>query len=329
MRRYEESIARFGNWLDAQLNPDGSLNAPNLSCNAYMPLPLYAAATRKPALLRGVLAQVEKQFVRNGELLQPPGRAHMMPYMPAWLLMGAVLGDHGGLRDALRRYLLTFQDAGTGGFFASVAARDARSGVLDFDSTTMACAALCVDGERNAATRTGKFLLQLVRAQPNPDREFFFLWDTQKGLITKSDPDAERTWMLRWAEPLQLHFKTALLVRAFTLLQSTTGDAEYLKLAENYYRKAVNHSPDLWTNTFAHKMGWAAHDLWRVTRNAQYAEDARRMADHLVTLQQADGAFHYPGLWPTYEQASLEQRINIGAQFATWIAGATSHAVRS
>jgi len=103
MERYEECIDRFARWLDAQLNSDGSINARDLSCNAYMPLPLYADATKRPAILRGALAQIEKQFIRNGALLQPPARANMMPYVPAWLLLGAVFGKHESLRDMCKR----------------------------------------------------------------------------------------------------------------------------------------------------------------------------------------------------------------------------------
>ena len=59
------------------------------------------------------------------------------------------------------------------------------------------------------------------------------------------------------------------------------------------------------------------------------AHPVGRVADHLVTLQQPDGGFHYPEFWPPYDQVEMEQKINIGAQFATWIAFARTAAALS
>ena len=67
-------------------------------------------------------------------------------------------------------------------------------------------------------------------------------------------------------------------------------------------------------------VGWSAWTLLGLTHKPGYAEQLFRVADHLVTLQQPDGGFHYPEFWPPYDQVEMEQKINIGAQFATWIA---------
>lgn len=67
-------------------------------------------------------------------------------------------------------------------------------------------------------------------------------------------------------------------------------------------------------------MCWAATCLYSVTGQSGTLEDACRCADHLVSLQQADGTFAYPEIWPTFPPALWERLPNVGAQFALWIA---------
>jgi len=227
------------------------------------------------------------------------------------------------LKTVLEQHLLRFQDSRGGGFFGSESARDAGTGVIDFDSITLACAALCSAGNTEAAEKCGRFLVELVRSQPEPDRQFFFMWDTGKGLIDDGDSPPGPNRVLEWKKPGQYLYKIGLLVLALTLLHRLHGNASHLDMAREFYRRAVSLSPDLWTNTLAHKMIWAAHALFCVTGDNEYAEHTCRMADHLVTLQQPDGGFHYPEFWPPYSEVAPEQKLNIGTQFASWIAMAS------
>jgi hypothetical protein len=71
-------------------------------------------------------------------------------------------------------------------------------------------------------------------------------------------------------------------------------------------------------------MGWAACTLFSLTRKREYVEHASRVASHLISLQQTEGVFHYPELWRDYGQVSTEQKINVGCQFASWIALASN-----
>ena len=183
--RYDESLSRFADWLGEHQDPDGSLQGQNLSCNAYMPLPLFAHATGRHELALRAWHILETRYMRDGQLVQTEARRNMIPYTPAWLVMVAAMEENFRLRSSLVRLLLSFQDPRTGGFFGSVAARDAGSGVIDFDSTTQACAALCVAGLETAAAKCGRFLRNLVQAQPDPDRQLFLQWDTARGLIPK------------------------------------------------------------------------------------------------------------------------------------------------
>ena len=172
-----EALRRFGRWLAHWLNPDASPKNFQPTCNSHMALPLYAHVTGNPELAAAALAFIESKFVRDGALIQPASRRNMMPYAPAWIVMGAALGGNPPLKTVLERYLSRFQDPRGGGFFGSESARDAGTGEIDFDSTTLACAALCSAGNAEAAEKCGRFLARLIESQAVPDRQFFFMWD--------------------------------------------------------------------------------------------------------------------------------------------------------
>jgi hypothetical protein len=317
--RYDAALDRFERWLAERQNPDGSLRGENLPCNAYMPLPVYGQARGRHDLGERTWHFLERDYIRDGSLVQPEARCDMMPYTPAWFVMGAVLDERVGVRAVLQRDLLSYQDPRSGGFFASVAGRAAGSGIIDFDSTTQACAALCVAGLDEAAAKCGRFLRTLLEAQPDPARQLVLQWDTARGLVRTAEPGLEFTAVLVYGQRKAHLYKIGLLARALAFLAGTTGDRSYLELAESHFKRAVAASPDIWSNGLAHKMAWAAWTLFGLTADPYYADCGGRMADHLVSLQQADGGFHYPELWPDYAKAPPDGKVNLSAQFATWI----------
>ena len=325
LSRYDATVQRHAAWLDAGLDENGAYRGGGAACGAYMPLPVYGHAVGRQDLMLQSTAQLET-FFRNGELALPPQVKDLMPYIPAWLVMGATLAESMRLRSSALKYLLPFQDRKTGGFFGKVEARDAGRGVIDFDSSTQACGALCISGQSIAAVRCGEYLKTLIQAQPDPENRFFLQWDSERGLIREFDPKEKTAHVLVYAGRKEHLYKMGLLVRALGLLHGLTGDAGALQLAETLYRRTVEASPDIWTNTLAHKMAWAAWTLFHLTRNGQYARDACRMADHLATLQQADGGFIYPELFQTYADMPRDYKYNIGTQFATWIVQARAMA---
>ena len=319
IRVYSDTLRRFAEWLKGYRKTDGSLDAPDLSCPAYMPVPFYARATGDPDLLHRTLAYIETRARRDPHFLLAPGRG-LLPYRMAWIAMGAMLGDHLRLARFLEQQLLPFQDPSTGGFFGTEADWRAGEGEICFDSTANACAALCFAGNDGAAEKAGGFLRRLVEPQLDTGQRLLCGWHSKHGLITEFDPKQARVYSLEAGQQAQYLYKLGLLVRAFAFLYCRTGEAADLKLARTFQEWAVTRYPAVWSNTLGHKLSWSAWTLFTITREKQYLEQACRVVDHLTTLQQPDGAFHYPEFWPPYSQVQIEFKINIGCQFATWIA---------
>jgi hypothetical protein len=268
------------------------------------------------------LAYIATRFRDDAETFLHPANPNLIPYRAAWMILGAHLrGEYLDLSKRLERWMLRFAHRETGALFGTEQARAADVGDLCFDSTCIACSALCASGNIVGADRMGIFLRRLVAAQPEPGRRFLCTWNTQQGgLLTQFDPRQACVHAIEWAQPKQFLYKIGLLVRAFVMLHAQTGDAAYLDLAERLQRSARERSHGVESNTLAHKLAWSGWTLATLTRKAEYARDVCCVADHLTTLQQPDGGFHYPEFWPPYDQVAVELKCNIGLQFATWVA---------
>ena len=173
-------------------------------------------------------------------------------------------------------------------------------------------------GRIETCVRGAEFLLNMYRTQPQPDKRFFSGWIVPEGLLTQPD-DSARTTVLEWSGPKQHYYKAGLFVVALARAYGATGDGRYLDAAIGLYGDVINRAEDLWTNTISHKMCWAATTLFHITGETDYREHACRFADHLVSVQQGDGAFTYPEFWPTYPPENWEGLPNAGSQFALWI----------
>ena len=316
---YEQAVSRFNKWMTSDLQPDGSWTEAT-SADAYFAAVPYANYTGRPDLAAAMLRHIERAYVdEQGQLIQQPNRDRMMTYPPAWLVSGAFDAGMFELGTKMIDYVLSFQCPGCGGFFAGVAEREAGEGPIDFDGTGISIIAAARAGRVEAAVKGADFLMKLCEAQPDPDDCFYTAWSHPEGLLT-SGKDLPETTILRWAEATQHYYKTGILTVALAHAYSATGNQAYLDAAVTAHRRAVERATDLWTNTIAHKMCWSGTMLHAVTGEQSYLEEACRFADHLVTLQQPDGAFAYPEFWPTYPPPQWNSLPNIGAQFALWIA---------
>ena len=314
---YRASLARFDRWIEKNLEADRSQPA---SADGYFSLIPYANYVGRRDLALRLLWQVEERFVtRDGPLQQNANREQMITYVPSWLAWGACDAEAFHLSGLWLDYVCSFQDQGSGGFFAGAQQRDKGSGTIDFDSTTMATIALARAGRVVPCVKGGRFLLSLCQRQPAPEEQFFTAWNEPGGLLTEAEEGAKTT-VLRWTEPKQHYYKMGLLVVALAQVYGATGERTYLDAATRLYNNTIVRAADLWTNTLSHKMCWAATTLYTLTREPDCLHHACRFADHLVGLQQQDGAFTYPEVWPAYPPQRWELIPNVSAQFGLWIA---------
>ncbi len=314
---YNSCLDRFDQWVGQNLTGAGTWRQP-ATCVGYFSIVPYAARMNKGDLALRTLRHIHETYITDdGGVVQPDMRKNMLPYMPAWLLWGATVGGSLKMARVLADFIATYQCPVTGAFFGADHARNRQKGRVDYDSTTMATFALGLAGQTEPCVRGAEFLVELYEVQPTPQRVIYTEWADTGGLVT-DDETAAHTLLL--GEPKQHYYKIGLWVMALAHAYGVSGNRRFLDFAQTIYRRTVIGATDLWTNTISHKMGWAAATLYAITDERSYLEDACRMADHLVTVQQADGGFHYPEFWSTYPPAQWELLGNIGFQFALWTA---------
>ena len=314
---YRGALDRLDRWIQGHRRPDGSWVQP-ASPSGYFSLPPYACEVGRRDWAITTVRHVEESFVGADRTLQQGARDQMLPYVPSWLAWGASLTERFRFASSLIDQVLAFRSP-SDGFFGSEEGRRTGRGPIDFDSTTMATVALALCGRVEDCRRSADFLLRLYGDQPEIAASFCTAWSEPGGLGFVED-EFPSTAILRWAEPSQHYYKIGLFTLALAYAYGATGDGRYLDCGVELYDRAVESAADLWTNTLSHKMCWAGTLLHSVTGRAQYLEHACRFADHLVSLQQEDGAFNYPELWPSYPPTPWEMIPNAGLQFGLWIA---------
>ena len=314
---YNSAIDGALRWIAENRQPDGTFRM-EASSAAYFSVVTFANYTGRRDLAYSVLQLIADRFIdTDGTLKQPDGRKNNIAYVPSWIVWGAAGARWLSLSNQLVAFTQSMQHADTGGVFGSILERNRGQGAISFDGTTLAGIGFGRAGRNEACRRVGDYLLQLLAVQPAVNDRFYSDWQQPGGLITN---EATTASVLQWDQPNQHYYKIGLFVVALLEAYGASGDREYLDGAVKGYRLATDRAVDLWNNTLSHKMCWAAAGLFAATGDAGYAEDACRYADHLITLQQNDGGFHYPELWSSYPPDAMELVPNLMCQLALWVA---------
>lgn len=319
IQRCRDSLHKLDCWIDANLKANGSWKQAS-RIEGYFSIVAYANYTGRRDWALAVLRYVQDTFPDSREVLrQGSHRDRMLGYLPAWMAVGAFDAEMFSLSNSLADYVATFQSAATGGFFANREARDTGAGPLEFDTTTMCIVALAHTGRRGPSLRGADYLVRLLEEQPNVTEGFNTDWVEPDGLVTPGE-SANPVAFIRWSQPAQHYYKIGLYVMSLIHAYGLSAERRYLDAALTVYNAAVERATHLWPNTISHKMCWAASVLHTVCGDDAYLEHAWRLAEHLLSVQQPDGTFNYPELWPTYPPEHWDMLPNAACQFGLWIA---------
>lgn len=339
IHEYRLCLKRFDSWVDKNLTEDGrwepvkqitphqdtpiraspSRDTP-IRVEAYFSIVSYFNYIGKRDRALAVLRQIRETFADPIEVIkQGPHRNHMLCYVPAWYALGAFDAEVFGFSNSLADFITSFQSPTSGGFFAQRESRDSGHGRIDFDTTAMCTIALAHIGRVEASLKSADFFIKLFDAQPDLDTGFNTTWSVPDGMTSPHDMH-NPAGLIRWSEPEQHYYKIGLFTLALAHVFGVSGERRYLEYAHRAYDVTVNRAAHLWSNTISHKMCWAASVLFAIGGGNAHLEHACRFADHLITVQQRDGAFHYPELWPQFPPEQWDIIPNAGGQFALWIA---------
>ncbi len=157
----------------------------------------------------------------------------------------------------------------------------------------------------------GDFLCHLLELQPDISESLYMRVDDGGSLITDLPPELEILGVVRASEPYQLYFLVGYPIAFLAKLYDATGEEKYLEGSLVYLDFAHSCHETLYSFHYAHKVGWAASLVARLTGAAAAESTARRIANYLVSIQEPDGG------WVQNEpnHTSFDQ----SAEIATWL----------
>lgn len=232
----------------------------------------------------------------------PCSPANRYIYSNGWLIAGfQKMGSYGLAQKGLA-FVRRFQSPQLGGFYSrfDIASGNVVPDFLDSSSTASGGLALLTCGRVEEAVRAGDFLLDLLDAQPEPERFYFSSWEAGKGLMTdvfgdedqnalrgrkqvclstEADPCHELVWLI--GKPMKFLAK----------LYDASGDRRYLDGAAALFDFFHRLPEGRWTNYANCKIMWGGAELFRHTGDVRYYETAVRILEWMCDSRRPWGGW--------------------------------------
>jgi hypothetical protein len=212
-------------------------------------------------------------------------------YPNAWITIGAhKLGRYDISRRAMEFLLLLHHE--TGGFRVE---RDNEDAVQDVLNSAQAGNACLVTGHIAEAKSVGRFLRTVYEAQPEPERELFFVYKPGQGLRTEFAEERQKMHSIRHDTPRQAYFNMGIAAAFLARLAMATGDASWAVLGHSYLQLAFNTLDEMYETAQVGKVGWGAALVYQTTGDEKMRHLAERVAEAMLTQQTESGGWDNTG----------------------------------
>lgn len=330
IQAYNEAVSRALAWITSHQEADGGFGPGVETMSHHMVLGATLLYTGHPDSAVRLMPYLRGRFVKPEGGFDPPEVRHGRQsallergYAPAWMIYSSHVNlafdiSLGGMRE-----LLELQDPVSGGLFGTVDDAKRGRGIINAAVTTVACQAALATGHLTAAMRMADHLADnLVEANPDLNRYFYPVWDTEAGLRT--DPEApigpNMPRVIVRGERDQHHFLTGMMIGVLADAAAVFRNRKYLDAALMIYEFVARCAPEVYSSTASHKLAWGCAWLYRRTGDVRHLESACRVCDYLARIQEPDGSFVHWAFVRSAEEWPYSPRLNITAQFALWIA---------
>jgi len=320
MEDYDDAIKKAHVWLKSQQKPDGSVER-DTPLGGYYTQPMAFRAMGDPVSANRCLDLIRRQFLKEDGFLQHEKDVDDgLAYVPSWTIISSHMWDRFDISYPVSKWILQFQDPKTGGFFETFEDVKKRKGMIHFETTTVGGMALVHVGKIQSAEKVGGFLLRLHKEQPDISNRYLFVWEAGKGIVSDYDESDARRFAVTRGKQKQNYFKHGLFISLLSQLYMATGKKEYVNAAKENFEFALGCHEDIWHSGLSHKLCLGSAVLYLATGDHKYFEAAKRIGDHLISLQKEDGRYHYPEVCKNLEDQSLIVNLDIVSQFTSWIA---------
>ena len=138
-------------------------------------------------------------------------------------------------------------------------------------------------------------------------------------LITEYPKEAAIFHKVSATEPEQAYFMIGYPIAFLGKLYRATTNSEYLAAALNYLDFAMGCHSSIRAFHFSHKVAWGAAIIAGITKEGKYTAFAEKIVDHLLDIQDADGA------WLKNEPAHTT--FDQTAEIAIWLREISSESI--
>lgn len=311
------SPAQFGTrWLLSLLQPGGSFKGAQ-SLEDYYKAPFALIVNGHIAEADRVLDHVTQRFLKDGDL---DGNGvswydTFQIYPHGWLAIAALMRGRFELAYPLLNFLAKCHDDKTGGFFGTSEGIKQRRGPQEVMSTSIAGLACLWGGRLDIAQRTGQWLKNLHDAQPDLSQGFYFVWDSDNGLVTKF-PDADAvSYLVDAKKTTQWYFEYGIAAAFLSSLAAATGDKNWQHLAQQFLRATRHCREDVYQQPQSGKIGWGAAWTYRLSRDPEDRKVIEEVMAGLKALQSVEGWWSAANVYDYRAKKDVRPNIDVTNEF--------------
>ena len=315
--RFAKGRDRGGDYILAQMRPDGTIEDSNRIVWMYWGVPIAlavsghsAAAARFFRWIRNNVFTSEGDFGTSAEKKQSGSYA----YQNAWLIEGAHRLGQFDLSQRGMDFITPFWDPETGGFYSSYDQRGDDT-EMQIHVTSGAGRAAVYTNRMDVARGVGRFLRAVLDEQPDYPQKLYSVYTRRNGLVTNPEPsDDMRFVMSQDSKENQQFFNPGIAGGFLTRLFQATGESEWLEVAKRYMHFAEIASDHLITlpGLSQGKTGWGASVLYTLTGEDKYRELAIRIGDSILSYQAEEGYWYG-------QSPNKTPRINLTGEMVIWL----------
>jgi len=293
---YQQSADRAVEWLAGQMKEDGSLQVPveDLACYYKAPYILFISGKIQEA--NHMLSYIQKTFGQeNGDFTTSPDLKSVngnfieyLAYMNGWIALTAQKMGRFDVAYRAYDYLQSFYHPRQGGFTTQKPYGQSDNTMDVLTTAHLGLVALYL-GDLKKAKTAGHLIQTFLFLQPNIHEEFYLRLNDNGELITDFAEDSSLFFQVHATHPNQTYFMLGYPIAFLGKLFAATNESRYIDTAKEYLEFLLTCQGNLRTFHYSHKVAWGAAMLARITKNEQYADLARSIADYLVQTQNQDG----------------------------------------
>jgi hypothetical protein len=168
-------------------------------------------------------------------------------------------------------------------------------GIADLWSNALLGYAAIIMGDCERAFRTGDLCLRILEEQPEIDRRLYFVWDSEKGLVTEAEPGKERMFWVDCSQPEQFYISPGAAAMFLGRLYMASSEEKYIQGARRYLDFHETCHDDRYAFSMTCKIAWGAGIVYGITGEKKYGDMAMAAADYLVSIQRPDGGWMEEG----------------------------------